>query len=326
MRVMTIGTLGVDVLAVELPEIATPGTVVYSPREIETRVGGHPIDVAIDLVKLGAPPDDVAIVAALGKGIYADYVESVIDGYGLTTYLQTVDDRDVGRNMVLEVRGEDRRFHLDPGANWLLDPAHVAAALVEWQPDVVTVRPGYTGIDFDMETALAPAGDAMVLLDVMQPHPSRLPGYLDPALRHASVVHCNEFEARVALSAATIDEAVAGFISHGVELVLITSGEEGAAAFTRSHRITQPGFAVDVIDVTGSGDAFCAGFIHALAGSGEHLDPETLPRMLRAAQATGAAAATAVGCVEGVSAELVDRLVAEQGARVLSETVITERE
>jgi sugar/nucleoside kinase (ribokinase family) len=326
MRVMAIGTLGVDVLAVELPAIAAAGTVVYTPREIETRVGGHPIDVAIDLVRLGAQPDDVAIAAALGRGIYADYVGSVIEDYELTTFLQTVDDRDVGRNIVLEVRGEDRRFHLDPGANWLLEPAHVSAALAEWQPDVVTVRPGYTGIDLDLETALAPAGDALVLLDVMQPHPSRPHGYLDPALRRATIVHCNGFEARVATGAATIDEAVAVFAAHGIELLLITRGEKGAAAYTRSHRITQPGFSVDVVDVTGSGDAFCAGFIHALEGSGEYLDPETLPRLLGAAQAAGAAAATAVGCVEGVSADLVDRLVAEQGDRVLGDTEIIERE
>jgi sugar/nucleoside kinase (ribokinase family) len=324
MRVMAIGTLGVDLLAVELPEIAAPGAVVYA--SIETRIGGHPVDVAIDLVKLGARPDNVAIVAALGKGIYADHVQSVIDGYGLTTFLQAVDDRDVGRNVVLEVAGEDRRFHLDPGANWLLDPAGVAAAIAEWRPEVVTVRPGYTGIDLDLEAALAPVDGALVFLDLMQPHPSRPPGYLDPALRRADVVHCNEFEAKLVTGAATAEEAVAAFLSHGVDLVLITAGERGATANTHTHRIWQPAFEVDVADVTGSGDAFCAGFIHALGDSGEYLEQAELPRLLRSGQAAGAAAATAVGCVEGVTAELVERLVAEQGELLLRRTEIVERE
>lgn len=326
MRVMAIGTIGVDVLAVGLPDIAAPSSVVYTPREIETRTGGHPVDVAIDLVKLGADPGDVAIVATLGAGIYADYVQSVIDGYGITTLLQAVDDRDVGRNIVLEVSGEDRRFHLDPGANWMLDPTHVASALAGWRPNVVTVRPGYTGIDLDLDTALAPARDALVLLDVMQPHPSRPAGYLDPALSRADIVHGNELEARVVTGSRTGEEAVSAFLSRGVELVLITAGEKGATAYTRTHRITQPSFSVDVVDVTGSGDAFCAGFIHALEDPGDHLNPGALPRLLRSGQATGAAAATAVGCVEGVSSELVERLVAEQGERLLRSTEVTEHE
>lgn len=326
MRVMAIGTLGVDLLAVDLPAVASPGTVVYTPRDIETRIGGHPVDVAIDLVKLGADPGDVAIVAALGEGIYADFVASILDDYEQQTFLQPVPDRDVGRNMVLEVAGEDRRFHLDPGANWELEPAHVAGALAEWRPDVATVRAGYTGIDLDLGAALAPAGNALVLLDVMQPHPSRQPAYLDPALDRADIVHCNAFEARVATGAATTEDAVGAFLAHGVGLVLITAGEKGVTAHTSGYRITQPGFAVDAIDATGAGDAFCAGFIHALAEPGEHLDPEAVPRLLRTAQATGAAAATAVGCVEGVSAELVDRLVAEQGERLLRGTEIIEHD
>lgn len=323
---MAIGTLGVDVLAVDLPEIAAPGAVVYTPRAIETRIGGHPVDVAIDLVKLGAPANDVALVAALGEGLYADYVQSVIDEYAFTMFLQTVGGRDVGRNVVLEVTGEDRRFHLDPGANWALDPAHVAAAIAEWKPDVITVRPGYTGIDLDLETALAPAENALVVLDVMQRHPSRPPGYLDPALRRADVVHGNAFEVPAVANAATADEAVTAFLDQGVDVVLITAGRNGATAHTRTHRITQPAFSVDVVDVTGSGDAFCAGFIHALEAPDDHVDPASLPRLLRSGQATGAAAATAVGCVDGVSTELVDGLVAEQGERLLNETEIIERQ
>lgn len=319
---MTVGTLGVDVLAVELPEIASPGSVVYTPLPIETHIGGHPVDVAIDLVKLGADPEDVAIVTALGEGIYADYVASVIDDYGVRAFFQPVPGRDVGRNLVLEVAGEDRRFHLDPGANWALEPDHVAAALSEWGPEVVSVRPGYTGIDHDFDTALSPAGDALVLLDIMQPHPSRRSGYLDPALDHADIIHANELEARVATGAGTLDLAVDTLLAHDVELVLITAGEHGATAYTRTHRVTQPGLVVDAVDATGAGDAFCAGFIHAIEERDEHRNPEALPRLLSRAQATGAAAATAVGCVEGVSAELVARLIADQGARLLSDTEI----
>jgi len=330
MRVMAIGTVMVDILAVELPAIAAPGAVVYAPREVETRIGGHPVDVAIDLVRLGSDPAEVAVVAALGVGMYGRYVRSVIEDYGLTGFLQTVLDTDSGKNLVLEVVGEDRRFHIDPGANWALDPLHVAAALDRWKPDVVSIRPGYCGIDLDLATALAPVGDALVLLDVMQPHPSRPSGYLEGALRRTDVVHCNEIEALVATGAGSVHDAVSFFFEHGVALVLITRGGAGATAYTRTHVIDQPGYLVDVVDATGCGDAFCAGFVAGLATPAAvrrdaQLDPEDVARSLLSAQAVGASAATAVGCVEGVSASLVDQITAQQGEGLLGATDITYR-
>ncbi len=327
MKVMSVGTINVDILAVDLPEVAAPGRVVYAPREIEARIAGHPIDVAIALAKLGAGRDEVAVVAAIGDGIYGQHVRSVMDGYELTTFLQSVTDRDTGKNIVLEVTGEDRRFHIDPGANWLLDPGHVIDALGTWQPDVVTLRPGYTGIDLALDDVLSPVQDALVLLDIMQPHPSRPADYLDAALRHANIVHCNEIEAQVATGAATVDEAVAGFFSHGVDLAIITAGGKGVAAYSPTHRITQRAFVVDVVDVTGSGDAFCAGFIHGLGRWGNGTDPadvspEQISKMLLSGQAVGASAATAVGCVEGISASLIERIIAEQGDELLESTEI----
>ncbi len=327
MKVMSVGTVNVDILAVGLAEVAAPGRVVYTPREIETRIAGHPIDVAIALVELGADPDGVAVVAAVGDGVYGAYVRSIMEDYGLTTFLQSVAGHDTGKNIVLAVTGEDRRFHIDPGANWQLHADHVAAALSAWEPDVVTLRPGYSGIDLDLDAILEPVEDALVLLDIMQPHPSRPIGYLDGALRHADIVHCNEIEALVATGAATIEEAVAGFFSHGVALVLITAGATGATAYTPTHRIMQEGFRVDVVDVTGCGDAFCAGFVHGLAASGDPLAaagfaPEEAARMLLTAQAVGASAATAVGCVEGVSSSLVHQIMTEQGDALLRHTDI----
>jgi sugar/nucleoside kinase (ribokinase family) len=327
-RVMSIGTVMVDVLAVGLPGIAEPGAVVYTPREIETRIGGHPIDVAIDLVRLGADPGAVCLVAALGTGPYGRIVRSVIEEHGFVTFLQEESDRDTGKNIVLQVGDEDRRFHIDPGANWVLDPVHVTKAIDAWSPAVVTIRPGYSGIDLSLGRVLgALDADAVVLLDIMQPHPSRPSGYLDEALGRADIVHCNEIEARVATGAATVEEAVARFLSSGVSLVLITAGGNGATAYTPTHRIRQPGFQVEVVDVTGCGDAFCAGAVFDLvtagdAGTVDGHDPDRVARLLLGAQAAGASAATAVGCVEGVAGALVDRVVAEQAAALLDGTRI----
>lgn len=329
MRVLSTGTVMVDILAVGLGAIAEPGAVVYASREIETRIGGHPIDVAIDLVRMGVDPADVALVAAVGEGTYGTFVRSIVESYGMTAYLQSVPDRDTGRNLVLQVAGEDRRFHIDPGANWVLDPGYVIEAVRSWSPAVMTLRPGYSGIDLNLADVLATAGDAVVLLDVMAPHPSRPAGFLEPALRRADIVHCNEIEARTAMNVSALDDAVRAILSHGVRLVFVTSGDAGVSAFTRTHRITQRGYRVDAVDATGCGDAFCAGLALALDLPGVEAlgrDPDSVVDLLTLAQAVGASAATAVGCVEGVSTSLVERLVADQGTDIRVDTTVETHE
>lgn len=308
----------VDVMAVGMPSVAAPGDVVYT--SVDTRIGGHPIDVAIDLVKLGWAPDSVAVAAAVGNGPFASFVRGVIAGYGIPAFLQDVPDEDSGRNLVLEVEGEDRRFHVDPGANWSLSEEHVASAVEAFKPELITVRPGYSGIDLALRDILAPLTDTIVLLDIMQPHPDRPAGFIRGVLPYVDLIHCNEREALVNTGARTLDDAVGEFLSAGAELVLVTDGPQGARAFTDDWEVAQGGFRVDTIDVTGCGDAFCAGVIDVLDEQGSSplgdLGPDRLAELLIRAQAVGASAATAVGCVEGVSAPMADGILAKQRVKV----------
>lgn len=322
MRVLATGTIMVDVMAVGIPAVAGPGEVIFT--SVDSRIGGHPIDVAIDLVKLGWSPDSVAVAAAVGTGPFGSFVREVIAGYGIQTFLQDVTNQDTGRNLVLEVAGEDRRFHLDPGANWVLDAEHIVSALDTWRPELLTLRPGYTGIDLALADILAPLTDTIALLDIMQPHPDRPAGFVRSVLPFVDLIHCNEREALINTGAPTLEAAIESFLSAGVELVLVTDGPHGARAFTGAWEVTQHGFRVHTIDVTGCGDAFCAGVIHYLD---EHdspplhdLGPDELAELLIVAQAVGASAATAVGCVEGVSAGMTDRILAGQSDTVRQQT------
>lgn len=327
MRVMAAGTVMVDVLAVGLAAVADPGEVIYT--RVELQIGGHPVDVAIGLEALGKDPDTVAMVAAVGVGPFGSFVRDIMDGYRFHRFLQEVTTTDTGRNLVLAVEDEDRRFHLDPGANWELSAAHVASAVESWSPDLVTLRPGYSGIDLELQEVLAPLDSALVMLDVMQPHPARPADLVDSILAEVDILHCNEREALISTGTADLGEAVDHFLAAGVKLVLVTAGEDGARAFTDRWEIGQDAFQVQTIDATGCGDAFCAGVILHMDDAGitglDQPEPETLAELLLSAQATGACAATAVGCVAGVTARTRDRILAEQREAVAGSTRINER-
>eukprot|EP00879_Flechtneria_rotunda_P018006 GHRR01018870.1.p1 GENE.GHRR01018870.1~~GHRR01018870.1.p1 ORF type:complete len:261 (+),score=89.91 GHRR01018870.1:579-1361(+) len=102
--------------------------------------------------------------------------------------------------------------------------------------------------------------------------------------------------------------------------VLVTAGDEGAAYCCRStkgeHTGFVPVFKLDVVDTTGAGDAFTAGFVYKLleAGGLDRLlaNPKTLKEAVVFAAATGALTCTAPGAIAAQPAlEKVQKLFDE---------------
>jgi len=71
---------------------------------------------------------------------------------------------------------------------------------------------------------------------------------------------------------------------------LVTSGEKGCAYCLSENEGRVPAFSVEVVDTTGAGDSFVAGFVHQLCQLGIHslADPETAKKVVTYASAVGA--------------------------------------
>ncbi len=329
LKVLATGTIMVDILAVELERIADPGEVVYLDREVDARIGGHPIDVGIDLVKLGLKPQEIGVVAAVGEGLFGDYVKRIIKQYGLQAFLQEIAKTDTGKNIVLENKGEDRRFHIDPGANWYLEPRFVIGKIRELSPQVVCIRPGYCGIDLKLEDIFqeAKAQNSFLFLDTMKFHPQRPKDLLLPLFHYTDAVHCNPKEAMANTGKNDLEEALKELLKRGAKVIFLTRGGNGAELITQEFRIEQPGFRVNFVDATGAGDAFCAGVVHKLLELNKledihKLSHDELIEVLMMGQAVGASATTEAGCVEGVSKDKVAQIMREQRERILHNTTV----
>jgi sugar/nucleoside kinase (ribokinase family) len=329
MKVLACGTIMTDILSVGLERIAEPGEIVYLEREAEARIGGHPIDVGIDLVKLGFNPREVGVIAAVGTGLFGNYVKKIIKRYKIRAFWQEIEKIDTGKNIVLEKKGEDRRFHIDPGANWYLDPEFVKSQIKEHSPKIFCVRPGYSGIDLYLEEIFreVKAQNSFLFLDIMEFHPARPREILLPFFHYADAVHCNEKEIMVNTGKENPEEALREILRRGVKVIFLTRGERGAEILTRDFRISQPKFDVEAVDTTGCGDAFCAGVVYKLIEYNEFNDVRNLPQekltdLLTFAQAVGASAATVAGCVEGVSKDKVEQILKGQKERILNQTII----
>lgn len=90
-------------------------------------------------------------------------------------------------------------------------------------------------------------------------------------------------------------------------LLVMTRGDRGAAALDGDRFHVAPAFTVKVVDGTGAGDIFRAGFIYALRQNWP------VPRMLRFANAAAASSCTKLGAIPSVPALAdVEALLASQ--------------
>lgn len=88
----------------------------------------------------------------------------------------------------------------------------------------------------------------------------------------------------------TTDPGAITYRLDSVEGVLITDGENGCAYCLGENEGTLPSFSVSVVDTTGAGDSFLAGFIHQLAQHGiqKLRDAQIAKQIVTYASAVGA--------------------------------------
>ena len=111
--------------------------------------------------------------------------------------------------------------------------------------------------------------------------------------RLSRVIFCNLMEAQFLLSALGLDD-IRGLLAQGVDLIVLTAGAEGSRVFTRDGDAQIPVVPANVVDTTGAGDAYTAGF---LAGSWRGFDPLVCGRL---GAACGAFAVEGVGCQDNL--------------------------
>ena len=325
MLVLTSGFLVADIIAVDLPRVASPGEVLFTPLGIRLRVGGHPANVAINLVKLGLDPSEIGVVGAVGEDLFGDFIHNFITSYRVNVFLQRVPTVGTTKNLILVVKGEDRRFHVDLGASWHLDPNHVRKTLRKFKPKIFYSAVGITGLDLEISRVLKEARYSFTFINVVKPYDKGW-DFILPALKYADAFHCNDIEAMSITGESNVVSALKELVHFGPKIVFVTKGERGAILMTKHVEIFQPPFKVRVVDPTGAGDAFCAGVIFKLMGlelkDFQKVTSKELTDILMYGQAVGAIACTGIGTTAGVSENEAHKILSEQKKKILRETVV----
>lgn len=167
-------------------------------------------------------------------------------------------------------------------------PRSIAALLQEHRPRLLIVPKLEYGAAVEAALRVAHQFGTQVFMDCQDvPGTLRIP-MVREVLAHVDLFAPNADEALRLTGATTVDDALE-VLAGLVDTVVVKRGGAGASAVRRGKRYDVAAIEVDVVDTTGAGDCFNAGFLHA------HLAGEQLSACLDAAVACGAAATTAPG-------------------------------
>jgi fructokinase len=121
------------------------------------------------------------------------------------------------------------------------------------------------------------------------------------AVEDADILKVSEEELAIITQTADLDDALARIQRRGRRLTAVTFGPDGALLSAGGIRARIPGFAVNVADTVGCGDAFTASLLADLARAPADLQSqEGLARLGRRACAAGALAATSAGAMDAL--------------------------
>lgn len=289
--------------------------------------GGAPANVACGLVKLGTKSGFIGCVGEdeAGKALVELLQNVGVDVAGVQHH-PTAPTRQV---YVLRSQTGDRSFagfgnyNTTEFADTRLQAADLPVKLLEEAEFLVlgTLELAYPQSRVAISQALHIAEQHFVkiLVDinwrpVFWPHPDLAPHVIQDLLKRVDFLKLSEEEAEWLFNT-TDPGAIAHKLNH-CEGVLVTAGEKGCAYYLAENQGELPAFSVDVVDTTGAGDSFVAGFVHQLCQYGikSLSDADTAKRIVTYATAVGALTATKPGAIaaQPTAAEVEDFLRSHQ--------------
>ena len=293
--VSVIGLYILDVLGRPVVRIPDRGNVDFI-EEIRLTVAGTAGGTVVDTAKLGLKS---LAVGAVGDDEKADWVLLTLEKHGIDTSAMQrlkgiptsatiLNVRPNGDRPALHVRGASDHFDVPP-------------AMYDQVFDAPIVHLGGTGL---LKTLDGPASATLlkeakkrgrtVTFDLIAANPETI-GIVAPLLPYIDYFMPSIEEARDMSGQRTPDDCAQFYLDKGAACCVFTLGGDGAFyAHKDGTRLASPAYDIEVVDTTGCGDAFDAGFI---AGLHNNMDVETA---LRFAQAAAGLVATGLGSDAGI--------------------------
>ena len=263
---MTVAAVGVHVLDTHvlgiesIPE-GSEGQLVETIRMSPAGTAGG---TAVVLSRLGAT---VRSYGAVGTDAVADTLLALLGREGVDTSGLVRKDGAQTSASVIPVRpnGDRPAWHCI-GANGAFTLDDLPDDLLDGLTHLHLGGPEFLGGDAAGELlARARAAGVTTSVDVLAPGDADMLAWIAGALPYADFLLPNDEQVLGFTGAASLAEGAQMLLAHGVGCVAVTQGARGALVVSADGVVEVPALPIEVVDTTGCGDAFSAGFLRGLS-------------------------------------------------------------
>ncbi|MFG0296432.1 MAG: carbohydrate kinase family protein [Maioricimonas sp. JB045] len=304
--VLCAGLIVADHVCAPIRAFPPSGGLVTTDR-LDLCIGGCASNVAVDLAKLKR---SVGILGRVGNDVFGEFVQNVLAGHGVSCeHVLASETAQTSATMVVNVRGEDRRFIHAVGANGEFTGLESGTDVVK-QCRVFYVggfglNPALSGENVAELFRVARAAGVTTMLDVVIGEPDSVREMLDPVLPLTDVFLPNTDEALTLTGESDPANQAEIFRKAGAANVIVTCGGRGSLLLSETGSFLMPAYDIEQVDGTGGGDAFVSGYIHGL------LAGATPVKCLQYGAAMGASCVQTMGATTGVfNADQLEEFVA----------------
>lgn len=262
MNVIALGAHILDVLVRPVTDIPS-GQDTALVEQMRMTAAGTAAGTALTFAKLGAA---VRTAGAVGTDPAGDLLLSLLGSVGIDTGLVVRKPEAPTSMSVLPIRpnGDRPALHL-LGANlaYTLDD-------VDWDALAAADHIHLGGVEMlgpDFATRIlkhAKENGITTSVDLIAPGGMGTFDLIAPAMAYTDYLLPNEDQVLGFTGADDLDDGCRRLLDAGAGLLAVTCGADGALVVDREGRQQVPAFAVDVVDTTGCGDAFSAGFVYGI--------------------------------------------------------------
>jgi sugar/nucleoside kinase (ribokinase family) len=243
--------------------------------EIRITPAGSAGGTAVTLAKLGA---EVRSAGAIGADEAGEMLVELLERQGVETSLLVRRDEVQTSASVLPIRpsGDRPAWHVI-GANASYGAEDAPWDAIEEATYLHLGGPEFMGGEAAAEIlSRGREHGAVTSADVLAGGDPGLLEWIAPALPQLDYLLPNDEQVLGFTGAGELVEGCRALIERGVGCVAATRGAEGALVVDAESVETVPAFAVDVVDTTGCGDSFSAGFLRGLSLGRDHREAAVL--------------------------------------------------
>ncbi|MDD4162215.1 MAG: carbohydrate kinase family protein [Methanothrix sp.] len=230
-------------------------------QELKEDIGGSAHNVAANLAELGT---STYILGSVGKGDYGEKALKNLRVHGVNTKYVTLKEGSTGMSLVFLVNGE-KTVLTNRGANEFLGEKDLNPEVVE-KIDTLILTSLISSDNISlMKNAIKEAKKRNVSI-VMNPSMSMVthrPDELKYAMKNSEAIIMNGKESCLITGEKDVESAIKELKKYGAKIVIITQDVKGSLIAENGEIIRVPSYNVKVVDTTGGGDSYTAGFVHA---------------------------------------------------------------